>query len=290
MRVIQARDSCIGPVSYTRGPDLKGLSRQSGATADTFEGAGLPRQSEATAGGIGGLLARSDWNGHAYYHPDGNGNITCLVDGSQTVVASYRYDPFGNTISSSGALSVANLYQFSSKEIHVASGMYYYGYRFYDPSLQRWINRDPVGEPSGANLYYYVRNAPVLRTDALGLNPTPGLPPGYVPPSDPGISENGLPGWVLNCGGNGPPATPMPDWHPKYQHCAESNVGAIRNMARYTVTCPCTAVKTPCLKYEQCESVQLAASATSGAWGTWEYYWVPHHHCKPCPEGCYESN
>jgi RHS repeat-associated protein len=25
--------------------------------------------------------------------------------------------------------------------------MYYYGYRFYDPVLQRWLNRDPLGEP-----------------------------------------------------------------------------------------------------------------------------------------------
>jgi RHS repeat-associated protein len=57
------------------------------------------------------------------------------------MVAKYRYDPFGNTISSSGTLAGANVYRFSSKEIHVNSGMYYYGYRFYDPNLQRWINR-----------------------------------------------------------------------------------------------------------------------------------------------------
>jgi RHS repeat-associated protein len=59
-------------------------------------------------------------------------------------VSNYRYDPFGNTISSSGTLASANVYRFSSKEIHVNSGMYYYGYRFYDPNLQRWINRDPI--------------------------------------------------------------------------------------------------------------------------------------------------
>jgi len=48
------------------------------------------------------------------------------VNSSQTLAASYRYDPFGNTISSSGSLASANVYRFSSKEIHVNSGMYYY--------------------------------------------------------------------------------------------------------------------------------------------------------------------
>ncbi len=158
-RVIQERDSNNVPqVSYTRGIDLSG----------SLEG----------AGGIGGLLARSsgyssgNWTSHAYYHADGNGNITCLVDTNQAVVASYRYDPFGNTISKSGTLAAANLYRFSSKEIHVNSGMYYYGYRFYDPSLQRWINRDPIFEVGGANLYTHVGNRPVCAVDPFGLEVT----------------------------------------------------------------------------------------------------------------------
>src|SRR5437763_1019572 len=135
MRVIQERDSGNTPtISYTRGIDLSG----------TWEG----------AGGIGGLLARShgyasgSWNGHNFYHADGNGNITMLIDnaGTPNVTASYRYDPFGNSISATGTNAVNNVYRFSSKERHAGSGMYYYGYRFYDPNLQRWLNRDPIGE------------------------------------------------------------------------------------------------------------------------------------------------
>ena len=91
MRVIQERSSANTPtVSYTRGSDLSG----------TFEG----------AGGIGGLLARSHnyvsgtgaWNSHGYYHADGGGNITYLANPSQGLAASYKYDPFGNTITLSG--------------------------------------------------------------------------------------------------------------------------------------------------------------------------------------------
>src|SRR2546428_1901505 len=50
------------------------------------------------AGGIGGLLARTDAaNGQtACFHADGNGNVTAMVNAQQVVVAKYIYDPFGN--------------------------------------------------------------------------------------------------------------------------------------------------------------------------------------------------
>jgi hypothetical protein len=60
------------------------------------------------AGGIGGLLARTEnpstinpglaYFGTAYYHADGNGNITCLIYPSQMIAAKYLYDPFGNAL------------------------------------------------------------------------------------------------------------------------------------------------------------------------------------------------
>jgi RHS repeat-associated protein len=134
-RVIQERNSSNTPtVTYTRGPDLSG----------SLEG----------AGGIGGLLARSHgysagtWSSHNYYHADGGGNITAMLDNHATaaaVSATYRYDPYGRLLSWSVGLGDDNVYRFSSKEFHPKSGMYYYGFRFYDPTLQRWLNRDPDG-------------------------------------------------------------------------------------------------------------------------------------------------
>ena len=172
MRVIQERNSGNTPtVSYTRGSDLSGA----------LEG----------AGGIGGLLARShgyssgSWTNHNFYHADGNGNITYMVNSSQSVVASYRYDPFGNLVSApSGSLASANVYRFSSKEIHLNSGMYYYGYRFYDPNIQRWPNRDPIGEWGGINLYGFVHNNPNNYQDPDGRLILP--PGGPRPPSSGG--------------------------------------------------------------------------------------------------------
>jgi RHS repeat-associated protein len=174
--------------------EVRTIQQRDGNSTLTVSHIRLPRQSEATAGGndlsvslegaggIGGLLARSsgyssgNWTSHADYYSDGNGNVTSLIDGNQSVVASYRYDPFGNIISKSGTLANANVYRFSSKEVHLASGMYYYGFRFYDPSLQRWVNRDPVNEAGGINLYGFLRNSPLNAVDPVGLCEPNGIP------------------------------------------------------------------------------------------------------------------
>ena len=50
-----------------------------------------------------------------------------------------------------------------------ASGVYYYGYRFYDPESGRWINRDPIEEAGGYNLYAFVANDGVGKLDWHGL-------------------------------------------------------------------------------------------------------------------------
>ena len=135
------------------------------------------------AGGIGGLLARSDgyssgnFTTHNYYFADGNGNVTYMLNSSQSMVASYRYDPFGNTISSSGTLADANVYRFSSKEIHANSGMYYYGYRFYDPNLQRWINRDPIKDRGFRRLRPLKKGRTYRNSYLFALTPTGTIDP-----------------------------------------------------------------------------------------------------------------
>jgi len=104
-----------------------------------------------------------------FYHCDGNGNITALLGTNQVLVGKYLYDPYGNVLSMSGPLADANLCRFSSKEFHRNAGIYYYGFRFYDPSLQRWVNRDPIEERSGLNLYGFCGNRVIGCVDPIGL-------------------------------------------------------------------------------------------------------------------------
>jgi RHS repeat-associated protein len=156
--VIQERSANnIPTTTYTRGNDL----------SSSLQG----------AGGIGGLLSMTlntapgpSTSNSYYYHSDGIGNVTMLLNPWQYIVAKYLYDAFGNTLSAAGSLARANLYRFSSKEAHPNSGLVYYLYRYYDPNLQRWPNRDPIEEVGGINLYEFVRNAPLLGVDYRGLN------------------------------------------------------------------------------------------------------------------------
>ena len=120
------------------------------------------------SGNIGGILARTDGNGSLFYHYDGRGNVAQLSDGTAQIVARYSYDAFGNTTASGTAASL-NRYRFSTKE--QLAGLYSYGYRFYSSSLGRWINRDPIRERGGVNLYEFFKNNLVNWADTNGLSP-----------------------------------------------------------------------------------------------------------------------
>ena len=49
------------------------------------------------------------------------------------------------------------------------TGLYYYGYRYYDPETGRWLNRDPIEESGGVNLYGFTINSAIDHFDVLGL-------------------------------------------------------------------------------------------------------------------------
>jgi hypothetical protein len=40
---------------------------------------------------------------------------------------------------------------------------------YYDPGVQRWINRDPIALKGGRNLYRFANNSPAQRVDFFGL-------------------------------------------------------------------------------------------------------------------------
>ena len=58
---------------------------------------------------------------------------------------------------------------FSSEYLDSETGLVYYNYRYYSPELGRWINRDPIAESGGANLYHFVFNNPYFYIDLFGL-------------------------------------------------------------------------------------------------------------------------
>jgi RHS repeat-associated protein len=125
------------------------------------------------AGGVGGLLAITKHQAQSttHYFPtfDGNGNVSEYLTASGAIAAHYEYDPFGRTIVASGDHAGDFAYRFSTKPIDAATGLSYYGYRWYDPYTGRWPSRDPIEERGGGNLYGFVGNSGLDAFDFLGM-------------------------------------------------------------------------------------------------------------------------
>jgi len=121
-------------------------------------------------GNIGGVLSRTTSSGTYFYHYDGDGNVVAMTDAAGAIVAQYTYDAYGNITSMSGSQAVDNPIRFSTKYFDSNTGYYDFGYRSYDPITGRWLNRDPIGESGGLNLYGFVGNSPGNAVDGYGLD------------------------------------------------------------------------------------------------------------------------
>jgi RHS repeat-associated protein len=99
------------------------------------------------------------------------GSVRQLVTTGGTVAVQYDYDPYGarTTLSGSADSDIGYAGYFH----HALSGLDFTIYRAYDAADARWLNRDPIGEAGGFNLYAYVEGQPISATDPFGLAPCP---------------------------------------------------------------------------------------------------------------------
>jgi RHS repeat-associated protein len=183
-------------------------------------------------GGVGAVLASSSYelSANSYeliassnYLYDGNGNVISTCDSKGEITAKLAYSPFGEKIDGPELA-----FGFSTKPTD-SSGLSYYGFRFYEPEIGRWLSRDPIFEKSfnndpmhivitsihkkhekqkwlslinagyrENNEYRFVSNSPIAKYDLMGLNSDCVCPEGskkgkkQLPPE-----ENGCgPGWA----------------------------------------------------------------------------------------------
>ena len=106
-------------------------------------------------GGVGGLLAVAKTNGLHIALYDANGNVSEYVSASSIISAHYEYSPFGEPIVSNGEIF---MHQFSSKPFCFITRLSGYQFRNLDVAKGRWINRDPIFEQGGNNLYLFCLN------------------------------------------------------------------------------------------------------------------------------------
>lgn len=92
-------------------------------------------------GGIGGLLVRKVGNNKQYFHYDHIGNLVQTVNASGEVTGDLFYTPYGEPIG--GTMDQIDQHQpfgFSTKRSDFASGLVYFGYRFYVPYMERNVS------------------------------------------------------------------------------------------------------------------------------------------------------
>jgi insecticidal toxin complex protein TccC len=97
------------------------------------------------------------------------GSCILELDEDGEVISQECYHPYGTTAWFAGRGEVEASYRtvrYSGKE-RDATGLYYYGFRYYLPWLQRWLNPDPAGMDDGLALFRFVRNSPLMNVERL---------------------------------------------------------------------------------------------------------------------------
>ncbi len=105
-----------------------------------------------------------------FYHPDHLGTATLLTDIYGKPYQLFLNLPFGEEMAAQHAGGdYATRYKFNGKELDPQTGYYYYGARYYDPVISRWLSVDPLAEKyPGLSPYNYTANNPVMLVDPDG--------------------------------------------------------------------------------------------------------------------------
>jgi hypothetical protein len=175
---------------------------------------------------------------------------------------------------------------------------------FYDPGAQRWVNRDPIQEFGGVNLYGFVRNEPTSMLDSLGLshgNPVPPVvisPPRPIPPAPTILLPGGKPDamdWFCHDAGSqdvggcmlqttiGNAPACIPPKLPPSDRCDQP--GAVKDYGHDGIVerdCPGWGkIALPCFKFKKCKPYIEGGLTTPISQNG--FSWQLERECTPCP-------
>jgi RHS repeat-associated protein len=111
-------------------------------------------------------------SGFSYYFARNYlGSVQEMTDSSGSIRADYTYDPYGvrSTNLKTGTTALDADFGFTGHYFHAPSQLHLALFRAYDAHNGRWLNRDPLEEAPGLNLYAYAGNNPISHVDPLGL-------------------------------------------------------------------------------------------------------------------------
>jgi len=280
---------------YTYDADGMRVTRSTGGATWLYLGGGSweERLGGNTSGWIvrtfytlqGRTIAQQENTPSSYYSQQGRlfllgdhlGSVSVVTDAnSGQVVSRQDYTPWGEA--RGGDITQTTL-DFTGQRKD-GTGLLYYGARYYDPKLGRFLSADPVGayksNPQSRNRYSYTLNNPLRYIDTTGHNALdPGDGGGDVPETPPSASAG--PDTNDQSGpGTGPGSAPTDD-PCSYRECHQ-NDPTPANTAAYGGD-PCnykechtsadppsaTVVNDPC-NYHECHD-QSASTSPDAAYG-----------------------
>ena len=162
---------------YTAGGLRAWKQNASGRTYQLYAGGVIPVCQLDSSGNVisantvadTGLLATRT-SASAFYAFDVQGSASHRLDGSGSALSASVFDAFGVRVTNdtSGDPFAGFGGQFGYRT-DSETGLQLLGYRLYDPTVGRFVNRDPIGYNGGVGQYSYCANNSVTRADTLGL-------------------------------------------------------------------------------------------------------------------------
>ena len=108
-----------------------------------------------------------------YYVKDHLGNIRQTLDEGGNIVSAQDYYPFGGIYRAVNTADANDKYKFTEKERDKETDYDYFGARYYDSDLSRWLSADPLADKyAGWSPYNYGLNNPLRNIDPDGKDPT----------------------------------------------------------------------------------------------------------------------
>jgi RHS repeat-associated protein len=121
------------------------------------------------------VISESGNDFHDFYQYDGLGSVVGLTDFRGRLIQRYAYDAWGRTTDNlpEQDIGVRNKFRFTGEALDASTGLYYLRARYYEPSLGRFLSRDPLlGSPFfplSQHRFEYALANPVRYRDPSGL-------------------------------------------------------------------------------------------------------------------------
>lgn len=122
-----------------------------------------------------GLISESGPGFDYFYQYDGLGSVVGLTDPTAKLAGRYGYDAWGQTDTSipDTKIGTKDKFHYTGQTLDPGTQLYYLRARYYDPSVGRFLSRDPLAGlaryPLSLNRFLYAVNDPLDLLDPAGL-------------------------------------------------------------------------------------------------------------------------